>query len=91
MAFKFSGVQETITISLVFYLVLMPNSLSQQVETNPEVLVFSSLRSISSAIQYFMSRESGIDTNELLGLRVVAGKILELLIRSQIVQMLSNS
>ncbi|XP_031565832.1 uncharacterized protein LOC116300954 [Actinia tenebrosa] len=72
MAYKFSSVQETATCVLVLYLVLMPNSLSQQVETNPEVLVFRSLKSIGSAIHYFMNMEASIDTNELLGLRVVA-------------------
>jgi hypothetical protein len=67
-------IKGTVILHAILYLAIIPQTLTQQVETNPEVLVVKSIQSIGTAINYFTSREASVDSSELLGLRVATGE-----------------
>jgi len=58
---------------LVVVILYFHESWTQQVETNPEILIVKSIRSMEQTLSYFMNRGEKIEVSELLGLRIASG------------------
>lgn len=64
--------ERVLLVALVIQVLVHP-SLTQQVETDPELLVVKGIHSIEQSLSYFIQRGDKIEVGELLGLRIAAG------------------